>query len=240
MPETPTDNGDRTVKAVLLDAMGTLIALDPPGPRLAAALAAEGHHHDAGRVDAAMRAEIAHYRRHHLRGADAAGLAALHGECAAVLARELGGDVPAPERLRELLLDSLRYRALPDVAPALASLRSAGIAVAVVSDWDHSLPDVLHRVGLLAAVDVVVTSASVGAAKPDPAPFRAALDRLGVAPERALHCGDDPRRDLAGAAAAGVRALLIDRSAVRSGGATPVITTMEQVHAYVVGTRAPG
>ena len=92
---------------MLLDAMGTLITLDPPAPLLAAALAAEGHHHSVDRVALALRDEIAHYRRHHLRGADAAGLAELHDECVAVLAAGLGPDVPPRARLRELLLSSL-------------------------------------------------------------------------------------------------------------------------------------
>lgn len=223
---------------MLLDAMGTLITLDPPAPLLAAALAAEGHHHSVDRVGLALRDEIAHYRRHHLRGADAAGLAELHDECVAVLAAGLGPDVPPRARLRELLLSSLRYRALPDARPALDALRADGVALAVVSDWDHTLPRVLAGVGLADAFDAVVTSASVGAAKPDPAPFRAALARLGVDPDAAVHCGDDPVRDGEGAAAAGVRPLLIDRSANPSGGPIPVLTTLGQVRTYVV--RAPG
>jgi FMN hydrolase / 5-amino-6-(5-phospho-D-ribitylamino)uracil phosphatase len=48
-----------------------------------------------------------------------------------------------------------------------------------------------------------VTSAEVGAAKPSPAPFLTALERLGVEPGRALHIGDHPK-DKDGAAAAGM------------------------------------
>jgi putative hydrolase of the HAD superfamily len=49
----------------------------------------------------------------------------------------------------------------------------------------------------------IVSSAEAGAAKPDPAAFLVALERLGVPPERALHVGDgDTDRD--GAAAAGL------------------------------------
>lgn len=242
MRETRITAGDRTADAVLLDAMGTLLDLEPPAPRLHAALAAQGHHHAEADVERAVRAEVAHYRRHHLRGADAPGLRALHLECADVLAGELGGDVPPPPRLLELLLASLRYRATPDAAPALDALRRDGVALAVVSDWDHALPAVLRRVGLLARVDVVVTSAGVGAAKPDPTPFRAALSRLGVAPGRAIHCGDDPVRDAAGARAAGMRALLIDRSGRTrpqlSGGSIPHIWSLGHIRRYVV--RAEG
>ncbi|HZO62613.1 MAG TPA: HAD-IA family hydrolase, partial [Gaiellaceae bacterium] len=55
--------------------------------------------------------------------------------------------------------------------------------------------------GLFSAV---VTSAEAGAAKPDPAPFRLALDRLGVEPGRAVHVGDEPE-DEQGSGAAGMR-----------------------------------
>ena len=82
---------------------------------------------------------------------------------------------------------------------------------AVVSNWDYGLPQVLAGLGVADRFAAVATSAAVGAAKPDPAIFRAALQGLGVAPGEALHCGDSPRHDCAGAAAAGVAAVLIDR-----------------------------
>ena len=69
--------------------------------------------------------------------------------------------------------------------------------------------------------EVVAASAVVGAGKPDPAIFHHALDALGVAPGEALHCGDLPAYDCAGAAAAGVRAVLIDRAGGTAGGPCP-------------------
>jgi nicotinate-nucleotide--dimethylbenzimidazole phosphoribosyltransferase len=50
----------------------------------------------------------------------------------------------------------------------------------------------LCAAGLDGLLEVVVTSVDVGAAKPDPAPLRAALERLGVAPQAALYVGDLP------------------------------------------------
>jgi HAD superfamily hydrolase (TIGR01509 family) len=58
----------------------------------------------------------------------------------------------------------------------------------------------------------VVTSAGAGARKPDPEIFRRALELAGCAPEEALHVGDTPEEDAAGARAAGITPLLIDRS----------------------------
>jgi HAD superfamily hydrolase (TIGR01549 family) len=80
-------------------------------------------------------------------------------------------------------------------------LEARGLALCVVSNWDCGLPEQLARLGLRLPV---VTSAEAGAAKPDPAVFRLALERLGVAPERALHVGDSPS-DERGAAEAGMR-----------------------------------
>jgi putative hydrolase of the HAD superfamily len=60
-----------------------------------------------------------------------------------------------------------------------------------------------------------LTAAEVGAAKPDPAMFHAALALAAVGPEQALHVGDDPVRDIAAAQAIGIRAVWVNR-----GGAT--------------------
>lgn len=201
----------RPVRAVLLDAFGTLCTLVPPAPRLGALLSAEGHHHPEEAVAAALAAEIRYYRAHHDRGRDAASLAALRAECADVLAAHLGHDVPPPARLAELLVSSLRFRLLPDVVPALDALAARGILLAVASNWDCSLPDVLAELGVAERFALIATSAVAGARKPSPGLFHQVLDRLGVAGADALHCGDDPGMDCAGARQAGVPAVLIDR-----------------------------
>jgi putative hydrolase of the HAD superfamily len=216
---------------VLLDAMGTLLRLEPPVPALVAGLAAAGHPHGPGAVEAALRAEIAHYRAHHLRGRDAAGLGGLRRECAAVLGAALDDPPPAPVLL-ELLLDALRFAPYPDAPPLLAHLAAAGVPAVVVSDWDVSLHDHLRALGLADGVAAVVVSAAVGATKPDGRVFRAALDAVGAAPGDAVHCGDDPRRDLAGARAAGIRGVLLDREGVH-GGLAPRIRTLAALPALL-------
>jgi putative hydrolase of the HAD superfamily len=82
----------------------------------------------------------------------------------------------------------------------------------VVSNWDISLGGVLCRSGLASRLDGWVSSAAARAAKPDPAIFRRALELAGCEPAAALHVGDTPEDDRAGAEAAGIRALLIDRN----------------------------
>ena len=206
------------VAVVTLDALGTLVELDAPVPRLVAELAARGVACDAAQAAAGLRAEIAYYRAHHDRGADAASLAALRARCAAVLGDALadaGADLRGldPPALREALLAALRFRAFHDVRPALVELRAAGHRLVVVSNWDVSLHEMLRTTGLDALVDGAISSAEAGARKPDPAIFARALALVGAeAADGALHAGDSLELDVAGALGAGLRAVLVARS----------------------------
>ena len=183
--------------------MGTLLRLVPPAPALAARLGV-----DVARAERAFRAEVAYYLEHQLEGSDTRALADLRRRCAAVLARAAGVD---PEGALDALMGSLVFKAYDDAAPALEALRALGLRLVVVSNWDCSLSQVLARVDLRARVDAVVTSAEVGAAKPDARIFRAALSAAGCAPAEALHVGDSPELDVAGARAAGIDARLLAR-----------------------------
>lgn len=80
-----------------------------------------------------------------------------------------------------------------------------------MSNWDCALPDWLAAAGVLELVDGVVTSAEVGAAKPDARIFRRALELAGVDADQAVHVGDSPDNDVTGARAAGLRAVLVTR-----------------------------
>jgi putative hydrolase of the HAD superfamily len=189
-------------KAVLLDALGTLVELEPPWTHLSEELGIDS---DRRLVDA-VRAEMDYYKAHSHEGADTEALADLRARCADVLSRELGRDISV-----EQMMASIRFRAYPDAGPALSELRSRGLRLVCISNWDISLPDVLARCGLMDAVEGVVSSAGVGARKPDPAIFEAALEVAGVQAPEALHVGDTPDEDVAGARAAGIRVLLLDR-----------------------------
>jgi putative hydrolase of the HAD superfamily len=200
-------------RAVLFDALGTLLELEPPWPRLRQVLLRR-HGIDVAEDDArrAMLAEMAYYRAHHREGSDPASLADLRRRCAEVLRTELPAAGSLDDAtLTEALLDAIRFSPCPDAAPALAGLREAGMRIAVVSNWDCSLSDVLAEVGLGGAADAVVVSAEVGAAKPDPRIFEVALERLRRGPEEALMVGDSLETDITGARAAGIRAVLLNR-----------------------------
>jgi putative hydrolase of the HAD superfamily len=157
----------------------------------------------------AIRAEIGYYRAHLHEGADPASLAALRARCAEAMAPALPG-VPLADALAALL-ESLRFFAYPDAAPALTALRDAGIRTVVVSNWDVSLHERLTETGLSALVDGALASAEAGSAKPDRAIFAAALELAGARPDEAWHVGDTVDADVAGARAAGLTAVLIAR-----------------------------
>jgi putative hydrolase of the HAD superfamily len=181
---------------VTVDAFGTLVQLRDPVPELAQLTGAEPE-----RVRAAFAAEARHYVARSHEGRDPASLARLRAECAGIFNRELGSSL-TPEQF----VGALVFEEIPGAGEAVAGLASRGLALAVVANWDYTLPEHLERLGLAHHFRAVVTSAEVGAPKPDPLPFRAALGALGIEPARALHIGDD-EVDERGAAAAGLRFL---------------------------------
>src|SRR5690349_3736822 len=191
------------VRAVFLDALGTLVELEPPWVSLRDRVPEEVSDE---RLIAALRAEMAYYRDHAHEGRDERSLAELRERCAAIVSERLEHEITVGE-----LVAAIRFSVYPDVVPALEGLREHGVRLIAVSNWDCSLPKLLERYGLGERLDGTITSAATGARKPDPAIFSAALELAGCEPDEALHVGDTPEEDLAGARAAGIRALLIDR-----------------------------
>jgi putative hydrolase of the HAD superfamily len=197
--------------AVLLDALGTLVELKPPAPRLRKLLGEAGFEVSKERAAAGFGAEIGYYLQHHLDGSDRESLEDLRDRCATAMMEAL--DLPGLDHAtaRRVMLEALEFEPYPDVRPALQALRDSGRTLVIASNWDCSLPDWLGPPGLLELVDGVVTSADVGAAKPDPAVFRRALELAGAGPEKAVHVGDSLDNDVEGARAAGLRAILLAR-----------------------------
>lgn len=121
------------------------------------------------------------------------------------------------ERVGVLEGEPQYYQLYEDTLPALNRLAAAGVRVGIVSNHVWRLPEVVEALGLRPLVDTVITSARVGYRKPHPAIYRAALDALGCEAADVLFVGDNPVADVDGPRAAGMRALLLDRSAKVSG-----------------------
>jgi putative hydrolase of the HAD superfamily len=121
---------------------------------------------------------------------------------------------PGPFAMAELyhrFADASAWELYADTVPALSALRSLGLKLAVISNFDERLPGILDGLDLATRVDAVVVSSSLGFAKPNPAIFRHALERLGVENRAAIHVGDHRLEDVEGAQGAGMAALLLRR-----------------------------
>ncbi len=153
-----------------------------------------------------------YYNRHHLEARSLEEALELWYNTDRILLEGLG--VPEADAVAEKLVaawsDPETWRVAPHAHEVLGELKKRGRRLLVVSNWDGLLPRVLEVVGLDGYFDDVVVSALVGAAKPDPRIFTAALERAGSPPGAVVHVGDEPEADGAGAAALGIKPLLVN------------------------------
>ena len=120
-----------------------------------------------------------------------------------------------------------RCRPYEDAVAVLESLRGRIRLAVVTNGTEEHQRTKLDASGLTGLFDAIVTSGAVGASKPDPAIFRAALATVGCEPGEAAMVGDNPLRDIAGAQQAGLRGIWIDRDRGDSRGVVPDATIGE-------------
>lgn len=207
-----------TFKAVLLDWVGTLIVPkwgpDHAGPKGGSwiegalrRLARDTSPTEVRRLSAALDAAIRQPEvAQAMTGADASVESYRAGFARWVSAADIAWS------LMDALYDELAQpdvdRFATDVERTLATLKTAGVRVAVVSDVHFDIRPWFVKAGLDGYVDRFVLSFEHGVCKPDPAIFRLALDALGVGPEEALMVGDRSGHDGA-AVEAGIATLLV-------------------------------
>lgn len=100
-----------------------------------------------------------------------------------------------------------------DVEPAIEALDAAGPRLAVISNWLWGGPELLHSLRLARHFQALIISARVGYQKPHRRIFEHALEVMAVAPEQAIHVGDNYQADVVGARRVGIKPVLIDRRA---------------------------
>jgi len=94
----------------------------------------------------------------------------------------------------------------PHVRMTILSLIRMGLKLGLVSDAPRmSVWMRLNSLGLDAFFDTVVTTDDTGKKKPDPAPFKLTLSRLGTEPGESIMVGDWAERDMVGAKAIGMK-----------------------------------
>lgn len=115
-------------------------------------------------------------------------------------------------------------RAVPGAVPFIEAL-AARVRVGVVSNNLHDEQlDKLRVCGLERFVGALIVSERAGVSKPDPRIFRLALETLGAAADETVMVGDSWTADVAGARAAGLRAVWFNPlQQPRPAGEAPVV-----------------
>ncbi len=123
-----------------------------------------------------------------------------------------------------------RMRAYDESIDVLRELRARGVALAICSNWDWDLVEAIESAGLAGTVDVVVSSAWVGARKPHPRMYDAVLAELALTPDEALFVGDTWTCDVEGPRAAGMRTIYVRREHLGPDRTAPDDRTDHDVH----------
>jgi FMN phosphatase YigB (HAD superfamily) len=165
--------------AVTIDAYGTLLTIVDPFPQLQELLPG----HDRTDIERAFYTEADFYRLHAHTARDESSLATLRWDCVRVFNDALGASLSADE-----YVGVMRFEPLPGVLEALTRLRTLGLSLAVVGNWDWSLHERLEEAKLAQFFAAVLPAAN----KPAPDAILRALEQLRVDPSRALHVGDEP------------------------------------------------
>lgn len=100
------------------------------------------------------------------------------------------------------------WEVLPGAVQTLEKLKSTGVKLGVVSNFDERLEKILTHLALLHYFQFVLSSALLKCAKPSSEIFRMATEKGDCKPEEIIHVGDNVITDYEGARAAGMRALL--------------------------------
>ncbi|MBA2847790.1 HAD-IA family hydrolase [Thermosulfuriphilus ammonigenes] len=100
------------------------------------------------------------------------------------------------------------FRLAAGARRALSWLKEEKILLAIVSNWDGRLRELLVDFGLHDYFEAIVLACEAKVAKPDPRILKVALNRLGVTPQQAVLIGNDPEEDLPAAKSLGMPAVL--------------------------------
>jgi putative hydrolase of the HAD superfamily len=133
------------------------------------------------------------------------------------------------EHVFDVFADPASWKVYPEVLPTLKALRSRGLELGIVSNFDSRLFKVLKGLGLADVFDTVTISSLAHAAKPSPKIFEVALEQHAVDPGEAMHVGDSVRDDVEGATKAGLAAVLLARQGKQPPPGIPAIHTLDEL-----------
>ena len=171
--------------------------------------------HEAHAFRAAWRAALARHFERQLRG-EITQAEQRRARMRDVFGRPDMPDAEADARIAEFVpVYESSWRLFDDVLPTLDALARHPLGI-ITNGTEAQQRAKLERMGILDRFAVVVTSQAAGVAKPLPAIFHHAAARTGSPAGVCLHVGDDLHRDVAGALAAGMRPVWLDRGRTTS------------------------
>ena len=206
--------------AITFDAGGTIIYCDPsPGEIYAHHLSRLGRPVKAEEVAPVFRDAWAAMQRQSVPGQDrygsvVGGELAWWGAFVREVLRRLDHDAPWEPLLEDLyaaFCAASVWKVFPDTMSTLEALADRGVRLAVISNWDRRLPDILRSLEIFEIFETVTVSSVEGVEKPSSEIFHRTLDRMRLSPSETIHIGDSPLEDYTGAVTAGLGAALIDR-----------------------------
>jgi putative hydrolase of the HAD superfamily len=121
------------------------------------------------------------------------------------------------------------WRLYDDVWPALHNLRSQGIKLGIISNWDERLRTLLRELELEEFFDPIIISCEAGYAKPSRQIFERAIEALQLPVDSILHVGDSLEDDVRGAQRAGLSSAHLKREGARKAAG--------QIHSLMDATR---
>ena len=232
----------RPATAVTFDAGNTLLYCDPsPAEIYARELSRLGRPVNADDVGPVFAQAWSEMQKRTETGRDryssvAGGERAWWGGFIREVLDRLGHDAPWEPLLDDLyaaFADPEVWKTYPETTITLGELARRRIPLAVISNWDRRLPEILGSLGILDFFQAVVVSAIEGVEKPSPEIFRRALNRLGLGAQDVLHVGDSPLEDYRGAEGAGLKPVLLDRQNIFSHDGYRRIASLDEVLKFV-------
>ncbi len=209
---------DQPLRGVLFDAVGTLIELrEPVGETYRRFAVDAGVDLSAARIEEAFGRVFAAAPPMAFPGTTPEEAAELERDWWRTRVRETFRAADQMQRFEafEAFFDALwrhfsradSWRVRTGARPLLRELKTIGFRLALVSNFDHRLRELLGGLDLADPFEAVVLPADCGFAKPSPEIFLVACERIGCAPDDCTYVGDHPDEDIAGANSAGLRAI---------------------------------
>jgi putative hydrolase of the HAD superfamily len=235
MPEKPSSAPVKPskVQTVLLDAGGVLLDLDYAFVRrLLDAQGCEVDESEIARAEAKARAEI------HRRVSEGGRSRDAWRDYFHIIL----GHAKLPAAGHDAVIDTLwdaHHRVglwtvpVERAVETVHALKSGGYRLGVVSNAEGRVERDLAAAGFDGLFEAIIDSHVVGVEKPDPEIFRIALERIGAQVETTVFVGDVPAVDVAGARAAGIAPVLLDRHDVYTDAGVPRLTRIEELPGWL-------